>query len=63
LTNAAPVDGGQLGITATTPLAEAERRLILAALEHFGGDRRKVAAALGVSLRTLYNRLRQYGSA
>ena len=63
LTYAAPVDGGLLEITATTPLAEAERRLILAALEHFGGDRRKVAAALGVSLRTLYNRLREYGSA
>jgi len=64
LTGAAPrVDGGLLGITPTTPLAEAERRLILAALEHFGGDRRKVAAALGVSVRTLYNRLREYGSA
>jgi DNA-binding NtrC family response regulator len=63
LTDPARVDGGLLGITPTTPLAEAERRLILAALEHFGGDRRKAAAALGVSLRTLYNRLREYGSA
>jgi two-component system, NtrC family, response regulator AtoC len=42
-------------------LAEAERRLILATLEHFDGDRRKTAGALDVSLRTLYNRLREYG--
>jgi two-component system, NtrC family, response regulator HydG len=48
---------------ALTTLAEAERRLIMAALEHFGGDRRKAAEALGVSLRTLYNRLREYGPA
>ncbi|HVR30664.1 MAG TPA: sigma-54 dependent transcriptional regulator [Thermoanaerobaculia bacterium] len=44
-----------------TTLAEAERRLILAALEHFDGDRRKASEALGVSVRTLYNRLREYG--
>ena len=63
LTAAAGADDGLLAITPTMPLAEAERRLILAALEHFGGDRRKVAASLGVSVRTLYNRLRQYDSA
>ena len=44
-----------------TTLAEAERRLIFATLEHFDGDKRETAEALGVSLRTLYNRLRQYG--
>jgi len=43
-----------------TTLAEAERRLILATLEHFEGDRHRAAEALGVSLRTLYNRLREY---
>jgi DNA-binding NtrC family response regulator len=48
--------------SALTTLAEAERRLILAALEHFEGDRRKAAEALGVSLRTLYNRLREYAA-
>ncbi len=45
-----------------TTLAAAERRLVLATLEHFEGDRRRVAKALGVSLRTLYNRLREYGA-
>ena len=41
-------------------LAEAERRLIEATLDHFGGDRRKTAEALDMGLRTLYNRLRAY---
>jgi DNA-binding NtrC family response regulator len=48
------------GAGALTSLAEAERRLILASLAHFGGDKRKTAEALGVSLRTLYNRLHEY---
>ncbi len=46
--------------SALTTLAEAERRLIVATLESFEGDRHKAAEALGVSLRTLYNRLREY---
>jgi DNA-binding NtrC family response regulator len=53
--------GGERPPEALGTLAAAERRLILASLEHFGGDKRKAAEALGVSLRTLYNRLRQYG--
>jgi transcriptional regulator with PAS, ATPase and Fis domain len=43
-----------------TPLADAERRLILAALEEFDGDKKKVAAALKISLNTLYARLNAY---
>ncbi|MEE4277580.1 MAG: sigma-54 dependent transcriptional regulator [Halieaceae bacterium] len=42
-------------------LADAERRIILANLEHYGGDKKDVAERLGVSLKTLYNRLRDYG--
>jgi len=52
-------DGRRLPGTLET-LAEAERRLIIASLDHFGGDKRKAADALGVSVRTLYNRLREY---
>jgi transcriptional regulator with PAS, ATPase and Fis domain len=43
-----------------TSLAEAERRLILAALEYFGGDKQRAALALEVSVKTIYNRLREY---
>jgi DNA-binding NtrC family response regulator len=44
-----------------TSIAEAERRLIFATLEHCGGHREKTAEILGVSMKTLYNRLREYG--
>jgi DNA-binding NtrC family response regulator len=37
-----------------------ERRLILATLEQCDGNKQKAADALKVSLKTLYNRLREY---
>jgi DNA-binding NtrC family response regulator len=43
-----------------TPIAEMERRLILATLEHFEGDKKKTAEVLEISLKTLYNRLNEY---
>jgi len=43
-----------------TSLAEAERRLILATLDHFGGSKDQAAQTLGIGLKTLYNRLREY---
>jgi DNA-binding NtrC family response regulator len=42
-------------------LAQAERDLILRALDIHGNDRAKAARALGLSSRTLYRRLREYG--
>jgi len=42
-------------------LADADRRFILATLEHCGGVRRRTADMLNVSLKTLYNRLEEYG--
>jgi DNA-binding NtrC family response regulator len=42
-------------------LEEAERQLIERALEQFGGNRRKAAEALGISERTLYRKIEQYG--
>jgi DNA-binding NtrC family response regulator len=42
-------------------LAQAERELILRALEVHRNDRAKAARALGLSSRTLYRRLKEYG--
>ena len=44
-------------------LDEMERRLIVATLERFDGHRAKTAEALGIGLRTLSGKLRQYGYA
>ncbi|WP_137918947.1 sigma-54 dependent transcriptional regulator [Hydrogenophaga sp. 2FB] len=43
-------------------LAEAEQTLILATLKHYGRQKERTAAALGISLKTLYNRLKQYAA-
>jgi len=43
-------------------LDESERRLILATLEHCGGDKKRAVEMLGISLKTLYNRLNQYAA-
>lgn len=42
-------------------LAELEKRAILATLAAYGGNRGGAATALGVSERTIYNRLKEYG--
>ena len=47
-------------LSVATPLAEVERRAILSTLEHFDGDKKRTAEALGISLKTLYNRLKRY---
>jgi two-component system response regulator AtoC len=43
-------------------LAEAERQLILATLNHYNSHKERTAAVLGVSLKTLYNRLKEYAN-
>jgi DNA-binding NtrC family response regulator len=42
------------------PLREAERRLILRALDHTDGNRTHAAKVLGISIRTLRNKLNEY---
>lgn len=54
--------GNRLQFTVGVPLAEAERQLVMATLEHYGGNKKKAAEVLGVSLKTLYNRLSEYRS-
>ena len=52
--------GGDIPIRLGMSLAECERRIIIANLDHNGGDKKQTAAVLGISLKTLYNRLRDY---
>ncbi len=47
-------------LAAGMSIRDAERSLIQTTLEHYGGNRKKTAEALGVSLKTLYNRLKDY---
>jgi DNA-binding NtrC family response regulator len=54
--------GDSMSIWIGTPLADAQKQIILGTLNYCGGDKRRAAKALGVSLKTLYNRLGAYGS-
>ena len=54
-------NSGALKVNIGTPLAAVERQVILATLEHYAHHKERTAAALGVSLKTLYNRLKEYG--
>jgi DNA-binding NtrC family response regulator len=56
-----PPESG-LGIDVGMTIADAEKRLILATLDGVGGVKRRAAEVLGISLKTLYNRLNAYGS-
>jgi DNA-binding NtrC family response regulator len=49
-----------LRIPVGTNLADAERWMIIATLRKCGGNKTRAAALLGVSLKTLYNRLNAY---
>ena len=44
-------------------MSDAERELLLATLRHCGGNKRRTADVLGVSLKTVYNKLVAYGVA
>ena len=66
----APRDGPRQHVLADGPatvsipigssMAEAERQLILATFSHFKQQRERTASALGISMKTLYNRLKDY---
>src|SRR5882762_1988497 len=53
-------DGTTITIRVGTPLEEVERRVTMATLAYCGHVKRKAAEILGVSLKTLYNRLETY---
>jgi DNA-binding NtrC family response regulator len=56
-----PSPGTSVTIPFGTSLAEADKQLILATLEQCGGVKTRAAEILGISLKTLYNRLVEYG--
>ena len=54
------VDGRYLRLPVGMSLADMERQAIYATLDHCRGNKRRAAEMLGVSLKTLYNRLTAY---
>jgi DNA-binding NtrC family response regulator len=54
--------GAYLQIKVGSTVAEVERCLILATMDQCQGTKEKTAEILGISLKTLYNRLREYES-
>ena len=50
----------QIAVRIGTSIADMERELIMATLERCEGNKRQAAKLLGVSLKTLYNRLNDY---
>lgn len=54
--------GPYLNVVVGVTIADVERRLIFATLDQCGGAKEKAAEMLGISLKTLYNRLREYAS-
>lgn len=55
------VSAATMGVGRT--VEDVERELIESTLEHFDGDKKQAADVLGISLKTLYNRLNSYGNA
>jgi DNA-binding NtrC family response regulator len=55
-----PAEIRALRIPVGTNLADVERWMIYATLKKCGGNKTRAAALLGVSLKTLYNRLNAY---
>jgi DNA-binding NtrC family response regulator len=59
---AAPAASSMLQLQVGVSLAEADRQLIKATLAQCGGVKKHAAEILGVSLKTLYNRLEEYAA-
>jgi two-component system response regulator HydG len=53
------INGGSVQISVGTPLATVEELLIRATLDAVGGTRHRAASMLGISPKTLYNKLQR----
>ena len=51
-----------ISVTIGSAMADIERDVILATLRHYDHHKERVAAVLGISLKTLYNRLKEYAA-
>jgi DNA-binding NtrC family response regulator len=60
LSGEAPPSGPSIHVRVGTTMAEAEKKIIMATLEQLDGHRRKTAEVLGLSVKTLYNRLKEH---
>ncbi|MGV3741862.1 MAG: sigma-54 interaction domain-containing protein [Burkholderiaceae bacterium] len=58
----AAVESDCISLPLGSRLEDAERRLIFATLNYCGGNKTQTAEVLGISLKTLYNRLNEYQS-
>lgn len=58
--SAKTANGQAGGFPAGTSIDEAERRLIMVTLDQVAGNKRLAAESLGISIKTLYNKLNRY---
>jgi DNA-binding NtrC family response regulator len=56
-------DADSIRVGVGTTVGEAERLLILKTLESTNNNKTRAAEILGISLKTLHNKLKEYGSA
>ena len=56
------VDAGMVPVRVGTTMEEAERMLIVQTLEATGQNKTRAAEILGLSLKTLYNKLKEYST-
>jgi transcriptional regulator with PAS, ATPase and Fis domain len=59
---AAPGDSDAVRVPIGTTVEEAEKNLILRTLEHTRNNKTRAAEILGISLKTLHNKLKEYGA-
>jgi DNA-binding NtrC family response regulator len=59
----APASSAPIGLAAIVPLDQMEKQAILQAVDACGGNRTQAARLLGISVRTMRNKLREYGVA
>jgi DNA-binding NtrC family response regulator len=60
---ATPEDPNLIRLAVGTTVDEAEKALILRTLDHTRNNKTRAAEILGISLKTLHNKLKEYGSA